>query len=1057
MRCMSGFEGIPANYTCSNSKLMGSMPGCVKKKCTAASIPTFEDGGQNVNFSHECPDGEVGDYCKVSCPERYQGAPALAECMQDAKWGTFPKCVPEMCDVKTLPNGVGVDPEHCAKTGQRFGDTCVLSCRAGFVGEATNITCSSDYKFSGGAPSCTRTACIIPAFVDSTMIHDCNDRYVDDTCSVLCAPGYEGTAGTYTCRSTGAFDPSTPPVCNPKPCSGGLPFGMGINISDCSGRVTNETCSLKCNAGYNIVSGSTADFHCLKSGFFDGSTFECEPARCGDLSAESGYRPQDGVANSCADLRYLETCSAWCDDGWDITGPVANLACSSPGDTQKAGFLGDTVTCTARECTQGIPSKLGLKNDCAGKTTGQTCQVEVDDGYEYAVGSQAASMKCEPSGTFVFQGSSLPEVEVMNCTDGNETAQIGTSCTNKAIGDSCWWYCKTGDLRPKQSECKYASGSAQILPISGSVSCSRRLGFEHEGAHVVDRRLNGACDGSIDTLFSADRQKYDWNDCMGSSDLDICIVGCARGYTIDGNATGFKCVTTTFKATDGSSAAVAPSCTASNCSTGMPYGLGVTHNCSSTPTGQSCHAFCDLGYSFTATSGPESFTCKPTGELSGTNPECQRITCAVAGDMTHARYDSSACNGTKFGASCVVACGAGYEANSTLVTCAADKSFEGGLPTCTRRTCGAASLPQKSPDIVLEQRCNSMVFEDTCIISCAEGYTGSNSVFTCVADGSISGALPACAPKPCDDLVETSMIRSSCLNKSFGEECSMSCKDGFAGSPVVRTCETDGTEVTFSGSAPNCVPKMCVTAIESCKNTSVLQTCELSCGQGYESNSSTMTCRTDQFLDGAAPTCTRASCNALQKGENQSVTCDRDSSPYLYGDTCDVSCKEGYTSRDGTKIWTCDGSAGSMSFTGSAVACEKETCIYNLLPASDGKFEHDCSSLAVNETCSLSCNADSYEQTGNSIVYTCGSDLVLAGDGYPTCTLKEVPSNTSAGETSTAAPGPAPPPAPPPAASPTPAPVVTVPESNEAASVNRVIGFVASVLVAAVVAALGDS
>jgi len=231
-----------------------------------------------------------------------------------------------------------------------------------------------------------------------------------------------------------------------------------------------------------------------------------------------------------------------------------------------------------------------------------------------------------------------------------------------------------------------------------------------------------------------------------------------------------------------------------------------------------------------------------------------------------------------------------------------------------------------------------------------------------------------------------------------------------------------------------------------------------------------MTCGTDQVLDGAVPTCTRASCNTLEEQANQVVTCDKQSAPYLYEDTCDVGCAAGYMSNDGRQIWTCTDTNAGMSFSGTAVSCQKEKCKYGLLNLDSKKFTHNCISLSASQKCAVSCNSNNYEQTGDAIEYTCGSDLVLKGDGLPHCTLRTLttlPSSTLAAEITTSMM----------AAESTTSMMAAEsttlmmaaenttlktgateqPESSEAASVNRVNIFVACVFVALVIAALGDS
>ena len=190
------------------------------------------------------------------------------------------------CAAYTATAGSNVEvPSGCAAPEKLpQGETCELTCAAGYhnVGASTALSCASNAV--GDAPpstsiSCVETTCLEIAFPagltadDSTSISECTPAdgklsgltaVTTPSCAVKCNPGYEATdgstAGTISCTDAGSgYIASASLECEPKQCSAPLPgIGAGYKTS-CSAMETDDpTCTQECADGYKLKSGLTA-------------------------------------------------------------------------------------------------------------------------------------------------------------------------------------------------------------------------------------------------------------------------------------------------------------------------------------------------------------------------------------------------------------------------------------------------------------------------------------------------------------------------------------------------------------------------------------------------------------------------------------------------------------------------------------------------------------------------------------------------------------------------------------------------------------------------------
>jgi hypothetical protein len=139
------------------------------------------------------------------------------------------------------------------------------------------------------------------------------------------------------------------------------------------------------------------------------------------------------------------------------------------------------------------------------------------------------------------------------------------------------------------------------------------------------RLLDGDCDAQLN-IMGFNSTMYQ-SDCLGKSNGDVCVVGCADGYSIIGKAKVLACKGGTFMSVTSVEAAM-PICTPKLCNYGYPNEAGVAHDCNQTGlgivTGKTCLAYCATGYELEASVVDDyTFMCLAYGMLNGTQPKLQ--------------------------------------------------------------------------------------------------------------------------------------------------------------------------------------------------------------------------------------------------------------------------------------------------------------------------------------------------------------------------------------------------------------------------------------------------
>jgi len=274
LTCADGFEGTSTENSCSRTgALVGQIPDCSRAKCPDLSASAG---------LHDCYNVTYGGKCTRSCDAGYTLAGPLAVYVcglssgQLILEGTPPTCLAEPCTVGLL-GGDKMRKENCSAA--KTGDTCMVECNDGYVGNATTLTCMDTGVLTGRLPECSAATC---SEADVTQTNDCSEKnlvFGGESCFANCETGFAAD-GYISAEFKCDFNTSSKRVqmmgkaldCKALECIFGRPSGTGVK-SNCSDEARyKDTCVARCDEGYT---GSPTTFRCDDKKTFRGTNPTC--------------------------------------------------------------------------------------------------------------------------------------------------------------------------------------------------------------------------------------------------------------------------------------------------------------------------------------------------------------------------------------------------------------------------------------------------------------------------------------------------------------------------------------------------------------------------------------------------------------------------------------------------------------------------------------------------------------------------------------------------------------------------------------------------------------
>ncbi|XP_066271849.1 CUB and sushi domain-containing protein 1-like [Branchiostoma lanceolatum] len=448
---------------------------------------------------------------------------------------------------------------------------------------------------------------------------------------------------------------------------------------------------------------------------------------------------------------------------------------------------------------------------------------------------------------------------------------------------------------------------------------------------------------------------------------DVVTFTCTQGYELNG-ASSVTCEA------DQQWSAPVPTCTAVLC---QP--LTAPANGGISPVRpisyQDVVAFtCNQGYELT---GVSNLTCQADQTWSGPVPTCTPVLC----QPLTAPQNGALSQAWAISYQDVIhfTCDPGYELNgASSVTCQADQQWSAPVPTCTAILCQPLTAPENgalSPAWAIS-------YEDMVAFTCNQGYelTGASNL-TCQADQTWSGPVPTCTPILCQPLAapENGAL-SPAWAISYQDMVAFTCNEGYELTGASNlTCQADQT---WNGPVPTCTPVLCQPlmdpgngALSPAWAISYQDMVAFTCNQGYELNgASNLTCQADKTWSGPVPTCTPVLCQPLANPENGALS---PTWAISYQDVVTFTCNQGYELTGASNL-TCQ---ADQTWSGPVPTCTPVLCQPLMAPANGGMSP--AWAISYQDVVTFTCN-QGYELDGASSV-TCQADQQWS-EPVPTCT-----------------------------------------------------------------------
>jgi hypothetical protein len=342
-------ESCDAGYYLSATAGLGSQT-CLQNVCTCShGTATIATGGPSnfcaENGQHDCNTCKAGYHlnepaaagaqtCQANVCTCPNGVAAVAAgnagtlCEADgtedcslcnAGWSLsgpsgpgLQSCEANTCSQTQLPTGDKYDTTYC-KSGMTTGQSCHVSCAAGYTGGDSKYECHASGSFTGSPPNCTANKCNDDAgakmFTRNMVTNNCTNATTNKQCTATCNNGYTGKSQTYECTASGFVGVAM--ECNPDPCDASHDVANGKSGTCTTTLESGGECKIECDQGYHRE-GVT---YCL-AGTLQ-SVAKCEPTPC-----DASEPPKHGTAGDCsAELASGSTCKPNCEEGYTLSGP----------------------------------------------------------------------------------------------------------------------------------------------------------------------------------------------------------------------------------------------------------------------------------------------------------------------------------------------------------------------------------------------------------------------------------------------------------------------------------------------------------------------------------------------------------------------------------------------------------------------------------------------------------------------------------------------------------------------------------------------------------------
>uniref|UniRef100_A0A8C5NLT2 CUB and Sushi multiple domains 2 n=4 Tax=Passeriformes TaxID=9126 RepID=A0A8C5NLT2_JUNHY len=751
---------------------------------------------------------------------------------------------------------------------------------------------------------------------------------------LICDPGYYYTGQrVIRCQANGTWSIGQPvPTCKIISC-GDLPTPPNGNKI---GTLTSygATAIFSCNTGYTLVGSRVRE--CMANGLWSGAEVRCLAGHCGvpspivngQINGEN-YNYRGSVVYQCQPgFRLIGMSVRICqqDHRWSGKTPVCvPITCGHPGNPPNG-------------LTQGSQFNL---NDVA--------KFQCNPGFRLEGASQS---QCLANGQW---SSTLPSCRVVNCSDPghleNSVRQVQPSGPHRfSFGTTVSYQCSHGFylLGTHVLTCQGDGTWDRALPQCLLVSCG------HPGSPP-----HAQISGDKHTVGSVVRYS-----CLGRRTL---VGNATRMCQLDGRWSG------SLPHCSGGSQGVCGD-------PGIPsHGIGLGD---AFDVGSVVRFSCEPGYSLR---GSSERLCHANGSWSGTQPECEVISCGNPGTPSNARVIFN--DGLVFSSSIIYQCREGYYSTGVLSRhCTVNGTWTGTSPECTVINCGDPGVPANGLRLGSDFTYNKSV-----VFQCTPGFMMESdraAALTCTKDRTWNGTKPVCKAITCraPQAIPNGKVVGS--DFSWGSSVSYACLEGYQLSlPAVLTCEGNGS---WSGEIPQCFPVFCgdpgtpAQGRREDRGFTYRSSVSFSClAPLVLVGSARRFCQSDGTWSGTQPSCIDPSLTTCADPGVPLFGMQNNSQGYQVGSILFFRCQKGYLLQ-GSTTRTC---LPNLTWSGVQPDCVPHHCKQPETPSHANVGALDLPSLGY--TLIYSCQSGFY-LTGGSEHRTCKADgswtgkppICLEGSGF---------------------------------------------------------------------------
>ncbi|XP_078668410.1 CUB and sushi domain-containing protein 3-like [Branchiostoma floridae x Branchiostoma belcheri] len=918
-----GIDGATSTTCQADRTWSEPVPTCRALPCPALTAPV--NGALSPAGANS-----YQDVVTFTCNQGYglNGA-ASVTCQADQTWGApIPTCQPGQCPTLTAPVNGALSPAGA----NSYQDVVTFTCTQGYeLDGASRVTCQADQTWSEPIPTCRALPCPTLTAPANGALSPTGANSYQDVVTFTCDQGYGlNGASSVTCQVDQTWSAPVP-GCQPQECPTLTPIPNGA-LSPTGANSYQDVVTFTCDQGYRLDGASSTT--CQVDQTWSEPVPTCRPLPCPTLTA-----PVNGALSPVGANSYQDVVTFTCDQGYGLNG-ASSVTCQADQT-----WSAPVPTCQPGRCPTLTAPVNGALSPAGANSYQDVVTFTCDQGYELD-GASRTTCQANQAWSEPVPNCQAQECPTLTAPVNGALSPVGANSYQDVVTFTCdQGYGLNG---ASGVTCQADQTWSAPVPTCRGLTCP-----------TLTAPVNGA-------LSPTGANSYQ----------DVVTFTCDQGYGLNG-ASSVTCQA------DQTWSAPVPTCQTRQCPT-----LTQLSNGALSPTGANSYQdvvtfTCNQGYRL---DGASSATCQQDQTWSEPVPTCRALQCSALSAPVNGALSPSGAN--SYQDVVTFTCDQGYVLDgASRVTCQADQTWSGTIPTCRPGQCPTLTAPINGA--LSPTGANS--YQDVVTFTCNQGYglNGASSV-TCQADQTWSAPVPTCQPRQCPRLASLPNGALSPVGaNSYQDVVTFTCNQGYRLDGASRTtCQLD---LTWSEPVPTCRALPCPTltapvngALSPTGANSYQDVVTFTCNQGYRlEGTSSLRCQADQTWSGSVPNCQRGQCPTLSPPSNGALS---PAGANSYQDVVTFTCNQGYNLNGASSV-TCQ---ADQRWSEPVPTCQPRRCS-TLTQLANGAL-NPAGAISYQDVVTFTCN-QGYRLDGASSTI-CQLDQTWS-EPVPTCRALPCPTLTA--------------------------------------------------------------